>query len=111
MDKVNQFYQIIVPILQEYAAIPYRYDDLKHKLIISNNKKDYLLMTIGWENEVKVHGCLVHLEIINDKIWIHRDGLEDGIASDLVRAGIPNSEIVLAFHPPNIRPFTEFAIN
>ncbi|MEA5533356.1 XisI protein [Crocosphaera sp. XPORK-15E] len=111
MDKLTQFYEIIYPILKEYADLPYRYQNLKHKLIISNDHKDYLLMTIGWDDDVKVHGCLVHLEIIDNKIWIHRDGLEDGIASDLVRAGIPKSEIVLAFHPPDVRKFTEFAIS
>jgi len=68
-------------------------------------------MTIGWKNDVKIHGCVVHLEIINDKIWIHRDGLEDGIADDLLRAGISKKEIVLAFHPQQIRHLTEFAIN
>jgi hypothetical protein len=51
------------------------------------------------------------VEIINDKIWIHRDGLEDGIANDLVRAGIPKSQIVLGFHPPKIRQYTEFAVS
>lgn len=111
MVQLTRFYQIIYPILKEYADLPYHYGDLKHKLIISNDKKDYLLMTIGWENYVKVHGCLVHLEIINDKIWIHRDGLEDGIADDLVKAGISQNEIVLAFHPPEVRQFTEFAVN
>jgi hypothetical protein len=111
MDKLTDFYKIIYPILSEYAALPYRYENLKHKLIVSDDKKDYLLMTIGWDNNVKVHGCLVHLEIINNKIWVHRDGLEDGIASDLVRAGIPKSDIVLAFHPPDIRKFTEFAVS
>ena len=111
MDKLTNFYKIIYPILKEYADIPYSYQNLKHKLIISDDKKDYLLMTIGWENDVKVHGCLVHLEIIDNKIWIHRDGLEDGIASDLVRAGIPKNDIVLAFHPPDVRKFTEFAIS
>lgn len=111
MDKLNQFYQIIYPIIKEYADLPYYDKNLQHKLVISDDKKDYLLMTIGWRNNVKIHGCVVHLEIINDKIWIHRDGLEDGIADDLVRAGIPKNEIVLAFHPPEIRPLTEFAIN
>ena len=103
MDKLTNFSEIIYPILKEYADIPYRYQNLKHKLIISDDKKDYLLITIGCENDVKVHGCLVHLEIIDNKIWIHRDGLEDGIANDLVRAGIPKSDIVLAFHPPDVR--------
>jgi XisI protein len=49
--------------------------------------------------------------VIGDKIWIHRDGLEDGIANELVKAGIPKTQIVLGFHPPNIRPYTEFAVN
>lgn len=110
MDKLTELYQIIYPILKEYADLKYYYGDLKHKLIVSNDLKDYLLMTIGWENDSRVHGCLVHLEIINDKIWIHRDGLEDGIANDLVSSGIPKSQIVLAFHPPEVRPYTEFAI-
>ena len=111
MDKLNKFYEIIYPILKEYADLPYHYGDLKHKLIVSNDLKDYLLMTIGWENDTRIHGCVVHLEIINDKIWIHRDGLEDGIADDLVRAGIPKNQIVLAFHPLEIRHHTEFAVN
>jgi hypothetical protein len=42
---------------------------------------------------------------------IHEDGLEDGIASDLVRAGIPKDKIVLGFHPPEVRPYTEFAVS
>ena len=111
MDKLKEFYNVIYPILKEYADLPYYDRNLQHKLIISDDQKDYLLMTIGWKDDVKIHGCVVHLEIINDKIWIHRDGLEDGIANDLVNAGIPKNEIVLAFHPPDIRPFTDFAVS
>lgn len=111
MDNLTLFYNIIYPILKEYADFPYRYGDLKHQLIVSNDLKNYLLMTLGWENDIRVHGCLVHLEIINDKIWIHRDGLEDGIANDLVAAGIPKNQIVLGFHPLEIRSYTDFAVN
>ena len=98
MDKLMDYYNIIYPILKEYADLPYHYGDLEHKLIVSDDKKNYLLMTIGWENGIRVHGCITHLEIINDKIWIHRDGLEDGIATDLLAAGFSKNKIVLAFH-------------
>ncbi|WP_309143394.1 element excision factor XisI family protein [Nostoc favosum] len=57
-----------------------------------------------------MHGCLVHLDIINDKIWIQRDGTEYGIAKELVNAGIPKNQIVLAFQPADIRQYTEFAV-
>ena len=35
--------------------------------------------------------------------------LDDGTWAQLVEAGIPKDHIVLAFHPPNKRPFTSFA--
>ena len=47
----------------------------------------------------------------DNKIWIQRDGTEDGIANDLVSAGIPKDQIVLGFHPLEIRPYTEYAVS
>jgi hypothetical protein len=44
-----------------------------------------------------VHGRLLHVEIRGDKVWIQRSGTEDGIADELVAAGIPKSRIVLGF--------------
>ncbi len=111
MDTLNHYHHIISEILKEYASLPYAYGDLKRKLIIGEDHKSYVLFTLGYLNERRVHGCVVHIEIIDDKIWIHEDGLEDGIASDSVRAGIPKNKIVLGFHPPEIRPHTEFAVN
>ncbi|MFP4437937.1 MAG: element excision factor XisI family protein [Chloroflexaceae bacterium] len=34
---------------------------------------------------------------------------EEGIATDPVRAGISRKQIVLAFHPADLRQLTEFA--
>ena len=110
MDTLESYRQIIYKILYEYFIIPYSYGDLQRRLIVSEDHTNYLLITLGWQQNKRVHGCLVHIEIINDKIWIHRDGTEDGIANDLVAAGIPKDHIVLAFHPPEIRPHTEFAV-
>lgn len=69
-----------------------------------------MLLTVGDVNGKRVHGCIVHLEVVGDKIWIHEDGLEDGIADDLLRMGIPKERIVLGFHPPQVRRYTEFAV-
>ncbi|WP_071880614.1 XisI protein [Pleurocapsa sp. PCC 7327] len=80
------------------------------KFIVDRNNSHYRLITMGWEGKRRVHSCLVHLEIIDDKIWIQRDGTEDGIANDLVAAGIPKNQIILAFHPPEIRQHTEYAV-
>jgi hypothetical protein len=111
MDRLNEYQQIIQEVLTEYAAIPYYHRELQTELIIGKNDKDYLLITSGWEKSVRVHACIVHIQIINSKIWIQRDGTEDGIANDLVNAGIPKYQIVLGFHPLEIRPYTEYAVS
>ncbi|MGK7902145.1 MAG: XisI protein [Hormoscilla sp.] len=111
MDRLKQYGEMVYRVLEEYYQIPYSYGDLERRFVVSEDRSNYLLITLGWQNDKRVHGCLVHIEIINDKIWIHRDGIEDGIANELVAAGVPKQDIVLAFHPPEIRPYTEFAVS
>jgi hypothetical protein len=43
-------------------------------------------------------------------VWIQHDGTEDGIANELLQAGIPHEHIVLGFHPPDQRKYTPFAV-
>jgi hypothetical protein len=38
-------------------------------------------------------------------------GTEEGIANDLVAAGIPKGHIILGFKAPEIRKYTEFAVS
>lgn len=51
------------------------------------------------------------LSIKDGKFWIHWDGTEEGIATELVEMGVPKEDIVLAFHAPYKRPYTGFAVN
>ena len=56
------------------------------------------------------HGCIVHIDIINGKIWIQRDGTEHGIADELTGAGIPKDHIILGFREPELRQYTGYAV-
>lgn len=111
MDTIKEYREKIKSILTDYVSIPYSRGDIESKLIISNDDNNYLVMTTGWQNKKRVHGCIIHLEIIGDKIWVHRDGTEYGIANDLLEAGIPKDQIVLGFHPADIRAYTDFAVS
>lgn len=110
MDSLKKYRETIKSILTNYVSIPYSRGDIKSKLIISNDGNNYLVISVGWQNKKRVHGCIIHLEIIDNKIWIHRDGTEYGIANELLDAGISKDKIVLGFHPADIRPYTEFAV-
>jgi hypothetical protein len=41
----------------------------------------FILITQGWEKDTRVHGCVVHLDIIDRKIWIQRSRLDSHIFS------------------------------
>lgn len=111
MDRLSQYRQIIKGILDEYAAIPFSYGEIEQRVFIDREEKNFFLFNVGWQNKKRIHGCVVHLEIIGDKVWIQQDGIEDGITNDLLNAGVPKNKIVLAFHPPSVRPYTEFAVS
>jgi hypothetical protein len=110
MDKLENYRNVIERILAEYAAIPFAYGEINSEAVFDRAKDSYLLMTVGWENDRRVHSCLVHVDIIDGKFWIQRDGTEAGIATDLEAADVPKSDIVLAFHAPELRKYTEYAV-
>jgi hypothetical protein len=52
------------------------------------------VITSGSEDEARVHAHIIHLDIIDDKIWIQSDSTEDRIALELLAAGITKEDIV-----------------
>lgn len=109
-QSLDRLREMLEKIIQYYADLPYRYGDVITYLVVSRDRHHFMLMHEGWENHRRVHGCIVHAEIRNHKIWIHYDGIEDGITSELVAAGVPKDRIVLAFHPPEVRQHTGYAM-
>jgi hypothetical protein len=70
----------------------------------------YQLLSVGWNKNERIHGTLLHIDIRGGKIWIQHDGTEEGVANRLAEQGVPKSDIVLAFHPPYKRPYTDFGV-
>ena len=68
-----------------------------------------MLLKVGWTDKGHARTPTLYVRICNDKFWIEEDWTEEGIATDLLEAGVSNEDIVLAFHPPETRQYTEFA--
>ena len=102
--------QLIQAVLKENARIPFSYGDTQIQTIFDRENDHYLLMLVGWDGIRRDHGCLVHVDIVDGKFWIQRDGTEHGIARELVDAGMPKDRIVLAFKSPEMRRMTDFAV-
>ncbi|MCY7381526.1 MAG: XisI protein [Microcoleus sp. CAN_BIN18] len=110
MDRLKFYQDTVEKILKDHAAISYSHGDIQQYVIIDAERTHFLLFNEGWDRKKRVHGCVTHVQIIGDKIWIHYDGIEDGITDELVAAGVPKDHIVLAFHPPEVREYTGYAI-
>lgn len=109
MDKLEKYRQIICQTLTPYVNITYSNVPIHNRAAFDKQNDQYLIISEGWNKSEHLHSCLIHLEIVDDKVWIQCDNTEDGIANDLVTAGIPKNDIVLAFHPPELRQYTDFA--
>lgn len=86
---------------------------MTHKAIcLRHEQRDrYQLVHVGWkDSSTRIYGCLLHVDIKDEKIWVQHDGCEDAIADKLVNLGVPSQDIVLAYHAPHVRQYTEFAM-
>jgi hypothetical protein len=110
MDKIARYQQLVEDILREYGSYK-PLGDVEVEIITDAAKGHYQLMTVGWHGQQRIHGCQMHVDIRGGKIWIQHDGTEEGIANRLVEAGVPREDIVLGFHTPFMRKFTDFAVN
>jgi hypothetical protein len=110
MDTLTQYRQQIQTILKNHAL--HIWDDrIQAQIIIDTEHDHYQLVYVGWRNSKRCYGVVLHIDIIDGKIWIQQDGTEIGAANELVELGVPKQEIVLGFDPPNLRQYTEFAMN
>jgi hypothetical protein len=109
MDTLDTYRRIIRDVLSEYVRVRYANGDISNEAVFDPENDRYLIVSVGWQDIKRVHGCLVHIDVVDGKVWIQRDGTEEGIARELVRRGIPKDHIVLGFHPSDVRPYTEFA--
>ena len=107
--SLDNYRSIIENVLTDYSKYPYAYGQIERQLVFDRTRDHYLLMSVGWDKR-RVHGALIHIDLIDGKCWIQRDGTESGIAVELEAAGIPKDRIVLAFRSPEIRAHTGYAV-
>jgi hypothetical protein len=101
--------QQIMQLLSERSARLSKTDVVELQTIFDPVHDHYQLAYVGWNGDRREFGCLIHVDIKDGKIWIQHDGTEAGFANQLVELGVPKHDIVLAFHAPFMRQFTEYA--
>ena len=110
MDSLINYRQAVKNILNKLTQIPYAHGDVHFETIFDSESDRYLLLVLGRKNKKRVHSCLAHIDIIDDKLWIQRDGTEQGLANEFINAGIPKAHIVLGYRTSEIRKHTGLAV-
>jgi hypothetical protein len=110
MDKLARYREIVRRLIEEYARYKPSHGQIETEAIVDPERDHYEVMHVGWDGVRRVHGSVVHIDLNGGKVWIQYDGTSRPVAEELVTAGIPREDIVLAFHPAELRPLTGFGV-
>lgn len=100
---------IIKETLLNYLKYDSADDVIRSSVSFDDEHGNYVLLQVGWRGDEYFQGSIIHIQLIDGKMWIQYDGTEYGVANDLVDAGVPKTDIVLGFRHPSVRQYTGFA--
>jgi XisI protein len=111
MDKLKKYQDLIVGYLEQYAAVPYANAPELEKVVIADRERNHFqLVSTGWVKGIFSFDVLMHFAIKNDKIWILQNWTEEELGDELMKGGVPSSDIVLGFVPEYGRALSGFAV-
>jgi len=111
-SKMTTYRALIKQLFNQYIELFNRRPEpgTETMAVLDDIQDHYLVHTIGWQHSKRVWNTTLYVRIRDEKFWIEIDWTSPGIATDLIEAGVPKKDIVLAFHHPDMRPLTEFAV-
>lgn len=110
MEKIGRYQRIVKRVLSAHAEQMPSHGKVETLPIFDELHNNYAVLDLGWDRMGRVHSVILHIRLLNGKVWIEQDGTEEGVAEELLQAGIPQEDIVLGFYRPERRAITEFAV-
>jgi hypothetical protein len=112
MARIEQYRGYVRDLINYFASIKPSQGAIDMEAVTDLEHDHYQVISVGWDkNNKRVHHSIMHIDIRNNKIWIQENNTDVDIATQLVERGVAKEDIVLAFHPPYIRPYTGFGVN
>ena len=111
MDKLEKYRNTIIELLKKHGENRQYLGEVITNIIIDRENDHYLLFVDGRDKYDRIYGTVYHFDIRNGKIWLQQNSTDIDIVEELLEYGIPKSDIVIGFHSPVKRKFTEFAVS
>ncbi len=109
MDAIERYREVVRKLIHDYASYKPSHGQIETEAVIDTENDHYEVVHVGWDGVRRVHGSVVHIDIIDGKIWIQYDGTTRPVADELLATGVPKEDIVLGFYPAEDRQYTDFA--
>ena len=111
MDKKIKNYQKLLENFLEKESKDTVIPDIEFQVIVDKQHNHFQLVETGWYEKRYIHSVVFHFQIKpNGKIWLLANNTDILVAEELMKQGIPASDIVIGFHPISVRPLTGFAV-
>ncbi|MEQ1744302.1 MAG: XisI protein [Saprospiraceae bacterium] len=114
MERALKYRNILMEVLEAYTndgkVTRYAPDDMQTLVVADTQNDHYQVLHTGWRNGKQIFTVVFHFDIINGKIWVRRNISDYDLIGDIETKGVPKTDIVLAFHAPEMRPFTDYAV-
>jgi XisI protein len=110
--KIQQYEQLIINYLSEKELIADKNEGYERIVVSDKTQHHYQLLATGWATSSRfVNTILIHIHIKPDgKIWLLENNTDAHVAEDLVQKGVSKENIVLGFHPPQLRSYSGYAV-
>jgi hypothetical protein len=71
--------------------------------IFDEVRDQYLVLCYGWRGQERVYWVVLHLEIVEGKVWVQRNQTEVDVEAELMALGIAEKDLVRGLVPPDYR--------
>lgn len=113
MDQLTRYRGAVTAALTDwldYLRRGHRGTAQEVDAVLDTERDNYLLTITGWDGGQRVREDVFYLRIRDGKIWVEEDNTDRPIADQLLRLGVPMEDIVLGFHPPDVRHRTGYGV-
>ncbi|MCU0340502.1 MAG: XisI protein [Spirosomaceae bacterium] len=111
MDKKIKKYRHIIQSFLQQEVKDRTIEGIDFQVIIDKNNGHFQMVETGWYDKTYIYSVIFHFQIKSSaKVWILANNSDILVAEELVKRGILASDIVIGFHPVNVRQFTGFAV-
>jgi XisI protein len=109
-SKSERYRQLIIQLLMRHLSAPVN-GEVTTMPIVDQERDHYQLLDIGWDEAGKrVFQPIMHIDLLDEKIWIQENAMDVDIAKALVAEGVEPLDIVLGLHSRSLRRFSEYGI-